>query len=81
MFSLMRARMPGTNLLTQIGAVLALAGVVAAAVAAALSATTAGASKLDGAAKTARASRVAQVRSVGLDHTGGQATAITVSVA
>ncbi len=67
----MRARVTGTSLLSHIGAVLALAGVVAATVAAGLSATPAGASKLDRATKAARSSRVPQVRRVGLDHTGG----------
>ena len=57
--------------LTHICAVLAVAGVIAAAVAAGLSTTPAGVSRLDRAAPATPAHQTRQAGPVGLDHAGG----------
>src|SRR5260221_11165449 len=57
--------------LVHICAVLAVAGVIAAAVAAGLSTTPAGVSRLDRAAPVAPAHQTRQGGAVGLDHAGG----------
>jgi len=57
--------------LAYIGAVLAVAGVIAAAVAAGLSTTPAGVSRLDRAAPVAPPHQTRQAGAVGLDHAGG----------
>jgi len=57
--------------LVHIGAVLAVAGVIAAAVAAGLSATPAGVSKLDRPAPVTPGHQTRQGGGVGLDHAGG----------
>jgi hypothetical protein len=57
--------------LAHIGAVLALAGVIAAAVAAGLAATPTGVSKLDRAAPVTPAHQTRQAGAIGLDHAAG----------
>jgi hypothetical protein len=60
-----------TKALSHVGAVLALAGVIAAAAAAGLSATPVGVSRLDRVAPATPAQPIHQVRAIGLDHAGG----------